>query len=881
MDTAAAPNAHVAGDATLVERARHGDQEAFTTLVDARLATTYRTALALLGNEPDARDATEEIFLRAWRDLPELREPDAFGDWFARIVDDTCRTAVHGPRRAIVRDISPGTAGTPTSGTLRRQIVDRVATTKQHPGPKATQPASSPVRTSRRARLGGILVMALLSLALVILIGQRLQPPETPFRTGLVAFVRDGDVYLAKPDGTEPTAIVHQDGIALSTVVWSPDARRVAIDGDSGAIVFDAATGATTLVGGTSPAWSPDGRQIAVIDQDVPRLRVLDLGTGGTTTHAFEAIGDLAWSPDGRWIVATGSSRDRDSVLVRMNAATGEVVVLDGPSQSSGAASQPAWSPDSLLLAFSQRRSPGFRCRQPLCEADVFTSERDGTSAVQLNEKDTDADQPAWSPDGVWVAFRQAARTTANSPEDPTADPDAMVGLVIASPDLTATRTLVARGVQDFAWSAEGDRLWYVRSEGQGQPPTMWEVPIDGGDGVGRPLGLSIDPPVPGYPRASFGAAWQSLARAAAMPNLPSASPAPSAAIPAFATPPPGPTADPSGSWPALAIETLDGCSPPTLVSTADGSATPVGKPCENDGADSQYAWSPTGILHARLAAGGLSILHLDGREDVNIGELTGLTGFSWSPAGSWLAISGTSDRIVRPDGSGLRELPGPPNWSPDERRLWISRPDGTLLVGAGDGTGLTSVGSFPGWVVWSSDGSRFAFIRGGDVWTAAADGTDARNVTAFPLGGATNMAWSPDGGWLGVATAHGAWMMRPGGSDRRGVAFGRSPSVSNITWAPDSSRLAIETYPDGASGEEIAIYLLNADGSTTIRVDSANAPSWSPDGRYLVVTNIIPSSGGGYESGYLELMNGDGSGRHALPVKTNGNVPVWVRPDR
>lgn len=94
------------GELPLVERARRGDHEAFAALVDGRLPETFRTALAILGNEADARDATQEIFLRAWRNLPALRDSDRFGAWFGRIVVNTCRTAIRGRRRRSVREIS-------------------------------------------------------------------------------------------------------------------------------------------------------------------------------------------------------------------------------------------------------------------------------------------------------------------------------------------------------------------------------------------------------------------------------------------------------------------------------------------------------------------------------------------------------------------------------------------------------------------------------------------------------------------------------------------------------------------------------------------------------------------------------------------------------
>jgi RNA polymerase sigma-70 factor (ECF subfamily) len=108
VDSALVATADRVGEAALVERAHRGDHDAFSALVDGRLAATLRTAMAILGNEADARDATQEIFVRAWRSLPELREPDRFPAWFGRIVVNTCRTAIRGRRRRIVREISVG-----------------------------------------------------------------------------------------------------------------------------------------------------------------------------------------------------------------------------------------------------------------------------------------------------------------------------------------------------------------------------------------------------------------------------------------------------------------------------------------------------------------------------------------------------------------------------------------------------------------------------------------------------------------------------------------------------------------------------------------------------------------------------------------------------
>jgi RNA polymerase sigma-70 factor (ECF subfamily) len=90
----------------LVRRARRGDHEAFRDLVDAKLSSTFRTAMAILGNEADARDATQVAFVKAWTNLPRLREPDHFGAWFGRIVVNTCRSSMRGRRQRTVREVA-------------------------------------------------------------------------------------------------------------------------------------------------------------------------------------------------------------------------------------------------------------------------------------------------------------------------------------------------------------------------------------------------------------------------------------------------------------------------------------------------------------------------------------------------------------------------------------------------------------------------------------------------------------------------------------------------------------------------------------------------------------------------------------------------------
>jgi RNA polymerase sigma-70 factor (ECF subfamily) len=99
-------DARYSAERDLVLRAATGDHDAFTLLVDARLVPTFRTILAILGDETEARDATQLVFVRAWQHLPSLRDPVTFPAWFHRIVVNTARSTMRGRRRRVVREVT-------------------------------------------------------------------------------------------------------------------------------------------------------------------------------------------------------------------------------------------------------------------------------------------------------------------------------------------------------------------------------------------------------------------------------------------------------------------------------------------------------------------------------------------------------------------------------------------------------------------------------------------------------------------------------------------------------------------------------------------------------------------------------------------------------
>jgi RNA polymerase sigma-70 factor, ECF subfamily len=111
----------------LVERARGGDQLAFGTLVDGSSPRVLRLALSILGSEADARDVVQEAFIRAWRELPRLRDLDRFDAWLARIVVNGCRDRWRSHRRVAVHEIPAGDVDPDREPSSTVPIGDRVA----------------------------------------------------------------------------------------------------------------------------------------------------------------------------------------------------------------------------------------------------------------------------------------------------------------------------------------------------------------------------------------------------------------------------------------------------------------------------------------------------------------------------------------------------------------------------------------------------------------------------------------------------------------------------------------------------------------------------------------------------------------------------------
>jgi RNA polymerase sigma factor (sigma-70 family) len=108
----------------LVERARQGDHDAFAALAGAAISRLDSAAWLILRDYEQAKDAVQNALLKAWRDLPTLRDPDRFDAWLNRLVVRACIDEARRLRRHRV-DIELTPLTTSAVDGLESRIADR------------------------------------------------------------------------------------------------------------------------------------------------------------------------------------------------------------------------------------------------------------------------------------------------------------------------------------------------------------------------------------------------------------------------------------------------------------------------------------------------------------------------------------------------------------------------------------------------------------------------------------------------------------------------------------------------------------------------------------------------------------------------------------
>lgn len=83
-------------------KSREGDVESFEKLIARHQKTAYNVALRMMKNEEDAKDATQEALIKAFKSIRSFRGDSGFSTWLYRILVNTCKDELRKRRGNVV-----------------------------------------------------------------------------------------------------------------------------------------------------------------------------------------------------------------------------------------------------------------------------------------------------------------------------------------------------------------------------------------------------------------------------------------------------------------------------------------------------------------------------------------------------------------------------------------------------------------------------------------------------------------------------------------------------------------------------------------------------------------------------------------------------------
>ncbi len=117
-------------DFELIQRAREGNHAAFNEVVQAYRKRILGTVARLIGRAEDVEDVGQEVFLRLYFSLDQLRTPEVFEPWLYRLTVNACYDHLRRQRRrgeSRMADLSEHQVvlADATAGTKRQEESER------------------------------------------------------------------------------------------------------------------------------------------------------------------------------------------------------------------------------------------------------------------------------------------------------------------------------------------------------------------------------------------------------------------------------------------------------------------------------------------------------------------------------------------------------------------------------------------------------------------------------------------------------------------------------------------------------------------------------------------------------------------------------------
>lgn len=86
----------------LVKKAKKGDKEALLQLIMKEKDAYYKLAFTYMGNQHDAMDAMEEMIVRLYESVHQLKKDEAFYSWSKTILVNSCKTMLKKHKRLVL-----------------------------------------------------------------------------------------------------------------------------------------------------------------------------------------------------------------------------------------------------------------------------------------------------------------------------------------------------------------------------------------------------------------------------------------------------------------------------------------------------------------------------------------------------------------------------------------------------------------------------------------------------------------------------------------------------------------------------------------------------------------------------------------------------------